>query len=68
MSNANVKIDLLNTLGQKIISFDQIPAYQPKGHYNFEFPLSKKQIAEGLYFIIVTVNGKQIVKKAYQLK
>jgi hypothetical protein len=63
--DANVKIDLLNTLGQKIISFDQIPAYQQKGQYNFELPLSKK-IAKGLYFIIVTVNGKQIVKKAYE--
>jgi hypothetical protein len=66
--NANVKIDLFNALGQKIISFDQVPAYQLKGDYNFELPLLKKQIAEGLYFIIVTVNGKPIVKKAYELK
>jgi hypothetical protein len=65
--DANVKIDLFNALGQKIISFDQIPAYQPKGYYNFEFPLSKK-IAKGLYFIIVMVNEKPIVKKAYELK
>lgn len=66
--NANVKIDLLNTLGQKIISFDQIPTYHTKGYYNYEFPISKKLIAEGLYFITINVNGKQVVKKAYQVK
>jgi len=66
--DANVKIDLHNALGQKIISFDQIPAYQSKGNYYFEYPMLRKKIAEGLYFIIVTINGKPIVKKAYQQK
>jgi hypothetical protein len=66
--NTDVKMDLFNALGQKILSFDQMPTYQPKGFYNFEFPLSEKQLSKSLYFIRMTVNGKQLVKKVYVVK
>lgn len=60
---ANVKIDLLNVLGEKVMTFDNIPANQPKGFYRFELPLSKKYLNKGIYFVRMIVNGKFQVQK-----
>jgi hypothetical protein len=65
-SDAVVKMELLNVLGQNLTSFSQIPAFQPKGNYSFEIPLSENNISEGLYFVRIIVNGTPVVKKIYK--
>jgi hypothetical protein len=67
-NDAVVKMELLNVLGQNITSFSQIPAFQPKGDYRFEIPLSENNLSEGLYFMRITVNGTLVVKKIYKAK
>jgi hypothetical protein len=67
-NDAVVKMELLNVLGQSITSFSQIPAFQPKGDYSFEIPLSDSNFSEGLYFMRITVNGTALVKKIYKVK
>ena len=61
--DSNVQFDLLNSLGEKISTFSQIPSFQTKGFYNFEIPLKEKSIASGVYFIRMTANGASQVKK-----
>ena len=61
--NAEVKIDLLNLLGEKISSFDEIPLHQPKGFYRFDLPLTEKSLSSGIYFVRMIANGKPYVHK-----
>ena len=62
---SEVKMELITLLGETFITFNEIPSSQPKGFYNFEIPLTRKYIADGLYFMRMTINGKTYVKKVY---
>ena len=62
---SEVKMELITLLGEIFITFNEIPSSQPKGFYNFEIPLTRKYIADGLYFMRMTINGKTFVKKVY---
>ncbi len=63
--NSKVKIDLLNTMGQLVNSFDEIPTYQEKGFYQFDLPVSEKGYNAGIYFIRMSANGKTMAKSVF---
>lgn len=65
---SKVNIDLYNILGEKIMSFKEVPNIQKKGNYNFDIPVLNRSLSKGLYFIKMTVNDKSIVKKVYFTK
>lgn len=64
--DAELTAELINILGERVMEI-QIPTSQTKGDYNYEVP-TKGAIAEGLYFIRMSINGKPLVKKVYVVK
>lgn len=61
--DAYVSIELVNIHGERINLFNQIPAYQVKGYYQFHLPVSELSASQGMFFILMKQNGKQKVKK-----
>lgn len=55
-------------MGQLINTFDEIPAYQEKGYYQYELALDEKVLDTGIYFIRMTVNGRAMAKSVFSGK
>jgi len=66
--DSEVAFELLTLMGERITTFNQIPTSQTVGAYNFDVAMTKNYLAEGLYFIRMTTNGKSTVKKVYVMK
>lgn len=61
--NATVKMELLNTVGQTIRLFNEIPSHQNKGYYQFELQMPQQPFNNGVYFIRMIANGKILIRK-----
>jgi hypothetical protein len=59
----DVKFDLLNSQGEKVYDFKNIPEVQTRGYYNFQIPVNTKTIQTGVYFIRMIADNKQYTQK-----
>jgi hypothetical protein len=66
--DSEVAFELMTLMGESIMTFNQIPNTQSAGAYNFDVALTQNYLAEGLYFIRMTINGKSMIKKVYVVK
>ncbi|WP_309640777.1 fibronectin type III domain-containing protein [Flavobacterium sp.] len=65
--DSEVSAELINLMGEIMMTIKQIPNSQSKGSYNFEVPTGH-YLADGFYFIRMVINGKPLVKKVYVMK
>lgn len=63
--NSNVKFELLNLLGKRIVMFDE---FKYKGEYSFVFDSRKYNLSSGVYFLKVTVGSNSQIKKIILLR
>lgn len=64
-SEADVSIEVLNTMGQRVAILDQ--GMKAKGDYRYDFSAKEKGYATGMYTVRVTVNGEVHSKRIVEL-
>ena len=64
--NANVTIEVLSTMGQRVaLLYDGI---QSKGDYKYGFSAKENGFATGIYTVRVIVDGKYYTKRVIELE
>ncbi|MBK8415821.1 MAG: T9SS type A sorting domain-containing protein [Bacteroidetes bacterium] len=64
-SEADVSIEVLNTMGQRVALLDQ--GMKAKGDYRYDFSAKEKGFATGMYTVRVIVNGEIHSKRIVEL-
>lgn len=59
----NVKFDLINSQGEKVYDYKNIPEIQTRGYYNFSILVKTMTIQKGVYFIRMIADDKQYTQK-----